>query len=58
MFQVPTINQETTVANTEPIDVLNRFRSGTALRPKGKAQGAKVHIRTKDFIQLCSHCIL
>lgn len=41
--KVPTINQETTVANTEPIDVLMRFRSGTALRPKGRTQGTTVY---------------
>lgn len=41
--KVPTINQETAVANTEPIDVLKRFRSGTALRPEGKTQGTKVY---------------
>ncbi|KAI5667283.1 hypothetical protein M9H77_17136 [Catharanthus roseus] len=41
--KVPTINQETAVASTEPIDLLKKFRSSAVLRPRGKTQATKVY---------------
>lgn len=49
IFKVPTINQETAVASTEPIDLLKKFRSSAVLRPRGKTQATKVSFGAKDF---------
>ncbi|PKI70933.1 hypothetical protein CRG98_008666 [Punica granatum] len=37
--QLPTINQETGIAGSEPTETLKTFRSDKALRPTGKQQG-------------------
>lgn len=39
VFQVPTINQETAVADVEPTVTLMKFRSDNVLRPTKKQQG-------------------
>lgn len=39
LFKVPTINQETAVAGSEPTETLTKFRSDKAVRPNKKQQG-------------------
>ncbi|XP_027184554.1 mitochondrial amidoxime reducing component 2-like [Coffea eugenioides] len=41
--KVPTINQETAMANSEPTETMKKFRSDKVLRPSKKPQGTKVY---------------
>ena len=47
LFQVPTINQETAIANSEPTETLKKFRSDKVLRKK--PQGTKVNQGNLDY---------
>ena len=39
LYQVPTINQETGIAGSEPTETLKKFRSDEVLRPTNKQRG-------------------
>lgn len=43
LFQVPTINQETAIASSEPSETMKKFRSDKVLRPSKKPQGTTVN---------------
>lgn len=48
ILQIPTINQDTGVAGSEPNETLKKIRSDKVLRPNKKQQG-KVRLRSKTL---------
>lgn len=50
-FQVPTIDQETGIAGSEPTETLKTFRSDNVLRPDKKQQGkVRFELRPSRYI--------